>query len=138
MQVFESKAIIVTYEAKGEYIFIVQNGFARSEEIINSRTQGLAYAQENGVERWLVDNRKAKVITQEAQDWTTDVFYAEMIKQINRFAFVLAEDRFNHHSIQRMADKTRPVSLKIGMQRKLFTDLEEAKQWLIHPEETDE
>ena len=134
MQIFESRAIKVTYEPKGAYIFIVQNGFARAEEIINSRTQGLAYAKENGVERWLVDNRKAKVITQEAQDWTTEIFYAEMIKQIKRFAFVLAEDRFNHFSVKRMADKTRPVAIEVGMERKLFTELEEALCWLLNAE----
>ena len=120
----KAKNLEITYDLAGKYIYCNWIGFQNKQSIMTSGVIILDQLKKKRVAKVLNDNTLVTGPWQEAAEWTSTVWFPDMIKAgLRYFAWVFSQDIFSQLS----AKKAMPANDIV----KSFKDLEEARKWLI-------
>ena len=120
----KSKTIEITYDEATKIMICNWIGFQNKESIMASGAVILDLVKKKGISKVLNDNTLVTGPWQDAAEWTSTVWFPEMIKAgLRHFAWVFSRDIFSQLS----AKKAMPANDIV----KSFNDLEEARLWLI-------
>jgi hypothetical protein len=121
---YKARNLEISYDPIHEYVYCNWIGFQNKEIIMKSGQVILELFQKNGYTKSLNDNESVTGPWQEAAEWTSTVWFPEMIQAgLKYFAWVLSPNIFAELS----ARKAMPQSDVV----KLFTSYDEAREWLI-------
>jgi hypothetical protein len=121
---YKARNLEISYDPIHEYVYCNWIGFQNKEIIMKSGQVILELFQKNGFTKSLNDNESVTGPWQEAAEWTSTVWFPEMIQAgLKHFAWVLSPNIFAELS----ARKAMPQSDVV----KLFTSYDEAREWLI-------
>jgi len=121
---FKAKNIEITYDTANKYLYCNWIGFQNKQSIMAAGGTILDLLKKKDVTKVLNDNTLVTGPWQEAAEWTSTVWFPDMIKAgLRHFAWVFSRNIFSELS----AKKAMPANDIV----KSFNELEEARQWLI-------
>ncbi|NOQ25558.1 MAG: hypothetical protein GQ564_09385 [Bacteroidales bacterium] len=105
------------------------NGFLKTEKFIEFGFETNNLLVKHSAQKQLNNVQNMKVLTKEAHAWVDEVWYPKAkASGLKHFAFVVPKDVFGKASMDAVNVN---IKEKYGINIKYFTDVEEAKQWLI-------
>ena len=120
---FKAKNIEITYDPANQYLYCNWIGFQNTQSIMSAGTTILEQLNKKRATKVLNDNTLVTGPWQEAAEWTSTVWFPDMIKAgLRHFAWVFSRDIFSELS----AKKAMPANDIV----KSFNDLEDARKWL--------
>ncbi|GAA5038638.1 hypothetical protein GCM10011506_36700 [Marivirga lumbricoides] len=120
----KAKNIEIYYDKENGYMYCDWIGFQNKASIMESGKVILDFVKKNKYTKILNDNTKVTGPWQDAAEWTSTVWFPEMIKAgLQNFAWVFSSNIFAELS----AKKAMPASDVI----KSFLSVNDAKGWLI-------
>jgi len=123
----KAKNIEISYDPTNKYIYCNWIGFQNKQLIMDSGKAILDQMKKKNVAKVLNDNTQVTGTWAEAAEWTSNVWFPDMIKAgLRHFAWVFSQNVFAELS----AKKAMPANEIV----KSFKSLEEARQWLIKVE----
>jgi len=121
---FKAKNIEITYDPANKYLYCNWIGFQNTQSIMAAGGTILDLLKKKGVTKVLNDNTLVTGPWQEAAEWTSTVWFPDMINAgLRHFAWVFSRNIFSELS----AKKAMPANDIV----KSFNELEAARQWLI-------
>jgi hypothetical protein len=122
---FKAKNIEITYDATNRYLYCNWIGFQNKQSIMDAGAIILDLLKKKGAAKVLNDNTLVTGPWQEAAEWTSTVWFPNMIKAgLKHFAWIFSDNIFAELSAKRAMPATDII--------KAFNGLEEARQWLIN------
>ena len=122
--IFKAPNLEITYDSANRFIYCNWIGFQNKQSIMAAGGTILELLKKKGAAKVLNDNTLVTGPWQEAAQWTSTVWFPDMIKAgLRNFAWVFSRDIFAELS----AKKAMPANDIV----KSFSDLEDAKKWLI-------
>lgn len=119
----KAKNIEILYDKENEYLYCDWIGFQNKESIMEAGKVILDFVKKKKYTKILNDNTKVTGPWQDAAEWTSTVWFPEMIKAgLQHFAWVFSSNIFAELS----AKKAMPASDVI----KSFLSVNDAKGWL--------
>jgi hypothetical protein len=122
---FKAKNIEITYDAANKYMYCNWIGFQNKQSIMTSGAIILDLLKKKQTAKVLNDNSQVTGPWQEAAEWTSTVWFPEMIAAgLRHFAWIFSSNIFSELSAKKAMPNNEIV--------KSFNGLEEARQWLIN------
>jgi len=120
----KAKNIEISYDPTHQYLYCNWIGFQNKKSIMDTGEIILDLLKKKRASKVLNDNTRVTGPWQEAAEWTSTVWFPDMIKAgLKHFAWIFSQNIFAELS----AKKAMPANNII----KSFNSLEEARQWLI-------
>jgi hypothetical protein len=121
----KAKNIEISYDPANKYMYCNWIGFQNKHSIMTTGAAILDLVKKKRISKVLNDNTLVTGPWQEAAEWTSTVWFPDMIKAgLKHFAWIFSDNIFAELS----AKKAMPATDII----KAFNGLEEARQWLIN------
>ncbi|MGB3180650.1 MAG: hypothetical protein WBB45_04635 [Cyclobacteriaceae bacterium] len=122
--VYSAKNIEINYSKEGNFLYCNWLGFQNKQSIMESGAKILEILKSKNITRILNDNTKVTGPWQEAAEWTSTVWFPQMVEAgLEKFAWIFSTNIFAELS----AKKAMPESDII----KSFNNLHDAKVWLL-------
>lgn len=122
--VHSAKNIEISYSKEENFLYCNWLGFQNKQSIMESGEKILEIVKSRNINRILNDNTKVTGPWQEAAEWTSTVWFPQMIEAgLEKFAWIFSSNIFAELS----AKKAMPESNTI----KSFNNIHDAKQWLL-------
>ena len=122
---FKAKNVEISYDPVNKYMYCNWIGFQNKQSIMDTGAIILDLFKKKHISKILNDNTRVTGPWQEAAEWTSTVWFPEMIKAgLRHFAWIFSENIFAELS----AKKAMPANDIV----KSFKGLEEARYWLIN------
>ncbi|ALI99132.1 STAS/SEC14 domain-containing protein [Rufibacter tibetensis] len=128
---YASAGLTLDYDQGQKTAYAVWNGFLNSQEFKEATLKCLQLMEEEGVVRWLADNRKMKAIRQADQHWFVENIMPRMLQStLRRMATLVSEDMFNKMAVDQIMQRIeQPDHLVL----RDFNDEAQALAWLMMP-----
>jgi hypothetical protein len=121
---FKSKNIEISYDKANRYMYCNWIGYQNKQSIMAAGAIILDLLKQKNVTKVLNDNSLVTGPWQEAAEWTSTVWFPDMIKAgLKHFAWIFSQNIFSELS----AKKAMPANDFV----KSFNGIEEARLWLI-------
>lgn len=125
---YNSECCTVRYFEKEKLIFTQYHDFTSSDELKQILKAVLVVNFTREVEMVISDNRKMKVIRPSDQEYITNIWFPEFLKNknIKKFAVIESEDIFNKISVEDILKKAGQLPFDMHF----FNSLEKSCNWL--------
>ncbi|WP_205503605.1 STAS/SEC14 domain-containing protein [Rufibacter psychrotolerans] len=128
---FLSGSLELSYDDELSTAYAVWNGFLSSEEFREATQKCIELMEEQGITRWLADNRKMRVIRQADQQWFAETIIPRMLNtSLRRIATLVSEDVFNKMAVEQLMQR---ANSKEQMTIRDFNQEAAALAWLMAP-----
>jgi hypothetical protein len=122
---FKAKNIEISYDPTHKYMYCNWIGFQNKQSIMSTGAIILDLVKQKRISKVLNDNTLVTGPWQDAAEWTSTVWFPDMIKAgLKHCAWIFSDNIFAELS----AKRAMPANEFI----KSFNGLEEARQWLIN------
>lgn len=122
--VFKAKNLEISYDQQNKFLYCNWIGFQNKDSIMKSGAVILDLVKQKRVSKVLNDNARVTGPWQEAAEWTSSVWFPEMMKAgLKHFAWIFSPNIFAELS----AKKAMPSSDVV----KAFNDYKTAHNWII-------
>ena len=114
------------WDEKDHLVLSEWHGFFTSDKLRAALSRGLEVIEEYHAADWLADTSDAKVTSIEDQDYITNEWIPQAIEHgLKKMAYVIPTDVIAQMAITRIVNQTQGV--EIGY----YSDVTEARQWLV-------